>query len=161
MQCSRDACARWFEANGPHTNSRRQLSYRETVTVLGVVIVLGGLLSLYAGFAQLHTRRHLLADGSTAWASIVPAPKHPEYEPSAYRPMLRFDTDDGRPVEVYSPVPSTKRRPLVEGRKILVHYASEDPTQVVVHGETGRADLLFIGIGLVAVIGAITLIVVL
>jgi hypothetical protein len=131
------------------------------VTVLGVVIVLGGLLSLYAGFAQLRARRHLLADGSTAWASIAPAPKHPEYEPSAYRPMLRFDTDDGRPVEVYSPVPSTKRRPLVEGRKILVHYAPEDPTQVVVHGETGRADLLFIGVGLVAVIGAITLMAVL
>jgi len=161
MRYSRDACARWFEANGPHTNSRRQLSYGEIVTVLGVVIVLGGLLSLYSGFAQLRAKRHLLADGSTAWASIVPAPKHPEYEPAAYRPMLRFDTDDGRRVQVYSPVPSTKRRPLVEGHKILVHYASEDPTQIVVHGETSRADLLFIGIGLVAVITAIALMAVL
>lgn len=131
------------------------------MTVLGVVIVLGGLLSLYAGLAQLRARRHLLADGSTAWASILPAPKHPEYEPSAYRPLLRFDTDDGRPVEVYSPVPSTKHRPLIEGRKILVHYAPEDPTLVVVHGEKGRADLLFIGIGLAAVITAITLMAVL
>lgn len=126
------------------------------MTVLGVVIVFGGLLSVYAGIAQLRDRRRLVADGGTAWALIVPAPRHPEYEPSAYRPMLRFDTDDGRLVEVYSPVPSTKRQPLIEGRKILVHYASEDPTQVVVHGEKGRSDLLFIGIGLAAVISAVT-----
>ncbi|MFL6114060.1 MAG: DUF3592 domain-containing protein [Catenulispora sp.] len=125
------------------------------MVVLGVVIVLGGLLSAYAGIAQLRERRRVLAEGDTVWASIVPAPTHPEYEPSAYRPMLRFETEDGRVVEVYSPVSSTKRRPLVEGRRILVHYVGEDPAQVVVHGEKGPTDLLFIGSGLAAVVAAV------
>lgn len=69
--------------------------------------------------------------------------------------MLRFDTADGRPVEVFCPVPSTPRRPLVEGRKVLVHYEPDDPTQVVVHGERGRSDLFFVTLGLAAVLVAI------
>lgn len=122
--------------------------------MLGVVVIVGGLLMLYAGLAQRRFHRRVQSEGGTAWALIAPAPRHPEYEPSAYRPMLRFQTDDGRPVEVFSPVPPTRRRPLVEGRKVLVHYEPDDPTQVVVHGERGRSDLIFIVVGLAAVVGA-------
>lgn len=124
--------------------------------MLGAVILLGGVVSLLAGVTERRRWRRLLAAGHTAWASIVAAPTHPEYDPSAYRPLLRFETDDGRPVEVFSPVAPTARRPLVEGRKILVHYDLDDPAQVVVHGERGRGGSAFIALGLVAIAGAVT-----
>ncbi|GAA1959742.1 DUF3592 domain-containing protein [Catenulispora subtropica] len=125
------------------------------MTVLGAVILLGGVVSLLAGVMERRRRRRLLAGEHTAWASIAAAPTHPEYEPSAYRPLLRFDTDEGRPVEVFSPVAPTARRPLVEGRKILVHYDPDDPVQIVVHGEHGRGAFVFIALGLAAIAGAV------
>ena len=123
--------------------------------MLGLVILLGGAVSLIAGIADLRRSRRIRAEGETAWATIVPAPKHPEYEPSAYRPLLRFLTSDGRSVEVFSPLPPTRRRPLTEGRKILVHFDPVDPTQVLLHGSRGRADLAFIALGIAAVVGAV------
>lgn len=123
--------------------------------MLGAVILLGGALSLIAGVLDRRRIRRIRADGETAWATIVGAPRHPEYEPSAYRPLLRFDTADGRPVEVFSPLPPSRRRPLTEGRKILVYFDPADPTQVVLHGSRDRADLAFIGLGAVAILGAL------
>ena len=140
-------------AHEPHSGAAVALA---GVTVLGAVILLGGVVSLLAGITERRRWRRLLADGHTAWASIVPAPTHPEYEPSAYRPLLRFDTEDGRPVEVFSPIAPTARRPLEEGRKILIHYDPDDPAQIVVHGERGRGGWAFILLGIAAVAGAIS-----
>lgn len=123
--------------------------------MLGAVIVLGGALSLIAGVTDRRRVRRIRAGGETAWATIVPAPKHPEYEPSAYRPLLRFRTADGRPVEVFSPRPPSRRRPLTEGRKILVYFDPADPAQVVMHGGRDRADLAFIALGAAAIVGAV------
>lgn len=41
------------------------------------------------------------------------------------RPVLQFTTEDGRAMEVGSPVPASKRRPLADGSHMLVRY---DPT---------------------------------
>ena len=123
--------------------------------VLGMVILLGGVVSLVAGITGRRRARRIRAEGETAWATIVAAPRHPEYEPSAYRPLLRFETSDGRAVEVYSPSPPTKGRPLVEGRKVLVHFDPADPTQVMLHGGRERADAAFVILGATAILGAV------
>ena len=105
--------------------------------MLGVVIVLGGVVSLVAGVTGRRRSRRIRGEGETAWATIVPAPRHPEYEPSAYRPLLRFRTSDGRAVEVFSPLPPTRGRPLVEGQKVLVYFDPAEPTQVLLHWRPG------------------------
>lgn len=123
--------------------------------MLGMVIVLGGAVALIAGIADRRRTRHIRAAGETAWAVIVAAPTHPEYEPSAYRPLLRFETSDGRVVEVFSPLPPTRRRPLTEGRKILVYFDPAEPTQVLIHGGRQRSSATFIALGIVAIVGAL------
>jgi hypothetical protein len=125
------------------------------VTVLGVVIVLGGVVSVVAGVTGRRRSRRIRGEGETAWATIVPAPRHPEYEPSAYRPLLRFRTSDGRAVEVFSPLPPTRGRPLVEGQKVLVYFDPAEPTQVLLHAGRERADIVFIVLGAVAIVGAV------
>lgn len=112
-------------------------------------------MSLIAGIADWRRVRHIRAAGETAWAMIVAAPRHPEYEPSAYRPLLRFETSEGRPVEVFSPLPPTRRRPLTEGRRILVYFDPADPTQVLIHGGRQRAGVVIIALGIAAIVGAV------
>lgn len=127
-----------------------------SVAVLAVVLLIGGGLCLAAAIAERHQRGRIRSTGTAVWALIVPGPRHPEYEESAYRPLLRFTTDDGDQVEVFSPRPSTRHRPLIEGRKVLIRYDPRDPTQVVMHGGRFISDWVFAAVGLAAVVAAIT-----
>ncbi|MBS2550911.1 DUF3592 domain-containing protein [Catenulispora sp. NL8] len=117
--------------------------------VLGCVLLLGGLIAVLAGAMDLRWRRHVLADGVSVFARIVDRPLGPDDSPDGYRPILTFTTEDGRPVEVFSP-----RR--LTGEAVLVHYDPADPAQVVVHGSRGRrVDVAFVAAGVVAFVGAV------
>ncbi|MEZ0109212.1 hypothetical protein ABH920_003222 [Catenulispora sp. EB89] len=118
------------------------------MVVLGCVLLLGGLIALLAGALDLRWRRHVRADGVAVFARIVDRPLGPEDSPDGYRPILAFTTEDGRPVEIFSP-----RR--VQGEAVLVHYDPADPAQVVVYGSRGRADVAFVVAGVVACVGAV------
>ena len=125
------------------------------MAVLGAMLILGGLLCFGVGLADRRAKRRIRSSGEAAWALITPAPRNPDDSPSAYRPLLRFKTEDGREVEAFSPVGSNDSRPLIEGRKVLVHYDPSDPGRVVVHGSRPYADVFFIALGAVAVCAAI------
>lgn len=55
-----------------------------------------------------------------------------------------------------APRPSTRHRPLIEGRKVLIRYDPRDPTQVVMHGGRFISDWVFAAVGLAAVAAAMT-----
>jgi Protein of unknown function (DUF3592) len=120
----------------------------ENVVVLGCVLLLGGLIAFLAGAMNLRWRKHVRADGVAVFARIVDRPLGPEDSPDGYRPILAFTTEDGRPVEVFSP-----RR--LQGDTVLVHYDPADPAQVVVHGSRGRVDVGFVVAGVLVVLGAL------
>jgi hypothetical protein len=123
--------------------------------IIGSVAMFGGVLSAGAGTAGWRALRRIRDSGIAVWALIAPAPRSPEDAPSGYRPLLRYTTEDGRPLEVFSPSAPTKSRPLVEGRPILVRYDPADPTQIVLHGTRPYADILFIVLGALAAVGAV------
>jgi hypothetical protein len=124
------------------------------VAVLGSLAVFGGLLSVGAGMAGWRALRRIQETGVAVWALVFPAPTSPEDARSAYRPFLRYTTEDGLPLEVFSPMAPSKTQPLVEGRPILIRHDPADPTQIVVHGMRACADLVFIALGTVAAAGA-------
>ena len=125
------------------------------MVVLGVIMIFGGLLSLGAGVADRRARRRIRKSGVAVWATAVSAPTSREDSPSAYRPLLRFTTEDGRAVEAFSPVAPTASRPLADGQRVLVHYDPADPAQVVVHGTGPYSEVFFILLGAVAIAAAI------
>lgn len=118
------------------------------VVVLGCVLLLGGLIALLAGALELRWRRRVRADGVAVFARIVDRPLGPEDSPDGYRPLLAFTTEDGRPVEVFSPR-------QVTGEAVLVHYDPADPGRVLVFGTRGRVDVAFVVAGVVACVGAV------
>ena len=130
---------------------------QSAVVILGSIAAFGGLLSVGAGTAGWRALRRIRDTGVAAWALVAPAPTSPEDSRSAYRPFLRYTTEDGRHLEVFSPAAPTKARPLVEGRPILIHYDPADPAQVVLHGTRPYADLFFIVLGTLAAAGAVAL----
>jgi hypothetical protein len=118
------------------------------VVVLGCVLLLGGLIAFLAGALDLRWRRHMRDEGVAVFARIVDRPLGPDDSPDGYRPLLAFQTEDGRAVEVFSP-----RR--VQGEMVLVHYDPADPAQLVVFGSRGRVDVAFVIAGVVACVGAV------
>ena len=130
------------------------------VVIIGTVAFFGGVLCAGAGLAGLRALRRIQDTGVAVWALIAPAPRQADDVPSAYRPLLRYVTEDGRPLEVYSPAAPSKGRPLVEGRPILVRYDPADPTQIVLHGTRFFADRVFIVAGTLAALSSIAVMVV-
>jgi hypothetical protein len=123
--------------------------------LVGSVALLGGVLCVSAGTAGLRALRRVRDTGIAVWALISPAPRTAEDPPSAYRPLLRYTTDEGRDLEVFSPAAPSRARPLVEGRPVLVHYDPADPTYVVLHGMRPYGDVLFIVLGWLAIAGSV------
>ncbi|MER7847645.1 DUF3592 domain-containing protein [Kitasatospora sp. NPDC096077] len=119
---------------------------------------LGGVVAYLAGVVGLRDLRRMRRVGVPAQALVrarVPAPEDRALPP---RPLLQFETEDGRVVEVFSPVPSTTRHPLPDGGYVPVRYDPADPRQVVVEGRERRLlEYAFAALGLLMVLVAITL----
>ncbi|MFJ9177795.1 DUF3592 domain-containing protein [Streptomyces sp. NPDC102360] len=106
--------------------------------VLAACTALGGLVALIAGAYGLQRSRRVQGAGNIAQALVKP-PK-----PGSERPLLQFETEDGQVVEVVSPVPPSKRRPLPAGGTVSVAYDTEDPREtVLIGGERPGVDRTF------------------
>ncbi|MEV7598132.1 DUF3592 domain-containing protein [Kitasatospora sp. NPDC089797] len=119
---------------------------------------LGGVVAYLAGVVGLRDLRRLRRVGVPVRALVrarVPAPEDRSLPP---RPLLQFETEDGRVVEVFSPVPSTARHPLPDGGYVPVRYDPADPRQVVVEGrERRRLEYAFAAVGLLMLLVSVTL----
>ncbi|MGH4027548.1 DUF3592 domain-containing protein [Actinomycetota bacterium Odt1-20B] len=119
--------------------------------VLALITALGGLVALLAGTYGLRRIRAITESGVVADALVK------EVQPGADRPLLQFETKDGRVVEVISPVPPTRKRPLQAGDHVRLAYDDEDPTETVLLGRERRgADRAFVVAGAaLVVLGAV------
>ncbi|MEV0319534.1 DUF3592 domain-containing protein [Streptomyces sp. NPDC050658] len=125
------------------------------MVVLAVFTAVGGLVALLAGaYGLWHTRR-ITESGEVARALVKAV------QPGATRPTLQFETGDGRVVEVVSPVPRSRKRPLAPGDRVRIAYDSDDPRETVLLGHERRGiDRGFVGAGAaVFVLGLVLLVV--
>ncbi|MFG2373405.1 DUF3592 domain-containing protein [Streptomyces sp. NPDC048504] len=76
--------------------------------------------------------RRLRRTGVDVWAMVKRT--GPVGDADRPRPLLQFTTEDGLVMEVGSPVPAPKRRPLAEGSHVLVRYDPDDPRELVWSG---------------------------
>ncbi|MFC7306504.1 DUF3592 domain-containing protein [Streptomyces monticola] len=112
------------------------------MVVLAAVTAFGGLVAVLAGGYGLTRTRRITASGQAVLALVKPP------QPGSDRPLLQFETADGRVIEVVSPVPRTRRRPLADGREVLLAYDADDPREVVLLGsERIRLDQGFMVAG--------------
>ncbi|MFD9065442.1 DUF3592 domain-containing protein [Kitasatospora purpeofusca] len=129
-------------------------------SAVAVFAGLGGLVAYLAGLAGLRDLRRLRRVGVPGLALVRERLPGPEDRSAVSRPLLQFTTEDGRIVEVFSPVPSSRRTPLVDGSHVPIRYDPADPRQVLVAGrERRRLEYAFLGLGCVMAITAILLVV--
>ncbi|MEV7024816.1 DUF3592 domain-containing protein [Kitasatospora sp. NPDC093558] len=122
---------------------------------------LGGVVAYLAGVVGLREVRRLRRDGVPVRALVRERVPAPEDRASPPRPLLQFETEDGRVVEVFSPVPSTRRHPLPDGGYVALRYDPADPRQVLVEGRERRPlEYGFVAVGLSMVLIALALAVV-
>ncbi|MGY0487169.1 hypothetical protein [Streptomyces sp. WG-D5] len=120
--------------------------------VLAACTALGGLVALVAGAYGLRRTRRVRGAGNVARALVKPP------QPGGERPLLQFETDDGRVVEVVSPVPPSKRRPLPAGGTVSVAYDADDPRETVLLGaERPGVDRAFMIAGACLVLAGMVL----
>ncbi|MCM2423031.1 DUF3592 domain-containing protein [Streptomyces sp. RKAG293] len=111
----------------------------------GFAAISGVVVSL-AGLAGLRAIR--LIGGVGAEARALVKRTGPAATDSAVRPLLQFTVADGRVVEISSPVPASRRRPLTDGSLVRVRYDPVDPRDVVVVGRERRGlEYALVGIG--------------
>ncbi|MGP9021427.1 hypothetical protein ACT1U9_23885 [Streptomyces sp. BR1] len=110
--------------------------------VLAGFTAFGGLVALLAGAYGLRETRRLMEAGGLAWALVKPAP------PGSGRPLLQYETVDGRVLELPSPVPPSRREPLTPGGRVRLSYDPADPREVILLGrERTGLDRSFIAAG--------------
>jgi hypothetical protein len=118
---------------------------------VALVAGVGGALAYAAGIRGLREATRLARVGVPAWALVKAAA-------GATRPLLLFATRDGRVLEVFSPVPSSRTLPLPDGARVEVAYDPADPSQVLVRGrERLGLEYAFLGLGGAALIAALAL----
>nr|WSY50552.1 DUF3592 domain-containing protein [Streptomyces sp. NBC_00886] len=101
------------------------------ITMAGFTGV-SGTVALLTGLVGLRRIRRLRRAGVDVWALVKrTGPVGGEDGP---RPVLQYTTEDGRVMEVGSPVPTSKRQPLADGSHVLVRYDPEDPRELVLYG---------------------------
>jgi hypothetical protein len=106
------------------------------ITMAGFTGV-SGAVALLTGLVGLRRIRRLRRAGVDVWALVKrAAPVGGEDRP---RPVLQYTTENGRVMEVGSPVPASKRHPLAEGSHVLVRYDPEDPRELVLYGHERAA----------------------
>ncbi|MFE4398997.1 MULTISPECIES: DUF3592 domain-containing protein [Streptomycetaceae] len=119
---------------------------------------LGGVVAYLAGVVGLRELRRLRRVGVPVRALVRERAAGSEDRALPPRPLLQFETEDGRVVEVFSPVPSTARHPLPDGGFVPVRYDPADPRQVLVDGrERAGLEYGFLALGVLVVLGSITL----
>ncbi|MFI7007926.1 DUF3592 domain-containing protein [Streptomyces sp. NPDC050145] len=115
--------------------------------LLAACVAMGGLVALIAGAYGLQRTRRLRSAANIAEALVKPP------QQGSGRPLLQFETGDGRVVEVASPVPPSRRRPLPPGGVVSVAYDVDDPRETVVLGaERPGVDRAFMIAGAVLVV---------
>ncbi|MFJ8307567.1 MULTISPECIES: DUF3592 domain-containing protein [unclassified Streptomyces] len=120
--------------------------------ILAGFTVLGGLVAVLAGAYGLRETRRVEAAGALTWALVKPAPQGSE------RPLLQYETADGRVLELPSPVPPNRREPLPPGASVRVSYDPADPRTVILLGRERTAlDRAFMAAGAVIVLLGLTL----
>ncbi|MGV9267529.1 DUF3592 domain-containing protein [Kitasatospora sp. NPDC003701] len=126
---------------------------------LAVFAGLGGLVAHLAGVAGLRDLQRLRRVGVPVRALVRERLPAPEDRSAVSRPLLQFTTEDGRVVEVFSPVPSSRRVPLVDGSYVALRYDPADPRLVLVAGrERRRLEYAFLGLGGVMVLAALVVV---
>lgn len=121
------------------------------MVVFAALTSFGGLVALLAGAYGLRQTRRISVAGEAVTALVKPPPQ------GADRPLLQFETLDGRVMELPSPVPPNRRRPLSAGTEVRLAYDPADPRDTVLIGsERVRLDQTFIGAGAaLVVLGAV------
>ncbi|MDH6128784.1 DUF3592 domain-containing protein [Kitasatospora sp. GP82] len=99
---------------------------------------LGGAVAVLAGRAGLREIRRLRQVGLPAQALIRYRTLDEEDRAGSPRPLLQFTTEDGRVVEVFSPVPPSRTHRLIDGGQVSITYDPDDPGQVLVDGRERR-----------------------
>jgi hypothetical protein len=112
--------------------------------VFAASVAFGGLVALLAGGYGLYRTRQILARGEPAVA-LVMMPL-----PGAERPMLQFETADGRVMELVSPAD------LDVGSAVMLSYDPKDPRDIALprHRRT-LLDVGFVITGVVALLVAV------
>ncbi|MDH6580555.1 DUF3592 domain-containing protein [Kitasatospora sp. MAP5-34] len=118
--------------------------------------LLGGAVAYLAGAAGLRESRRLRSLGVPVQALVRYRAPDPGDRTAAARPLLQFVTANGRVMEVFSPVPSTRAHTLVDGRRIPLRYDPADPRQVQVPGrERLGLEYAFLALGVAAALVAL------
>ncbi len=122
------------------------------MVIFAALTSFGGLVALLAGAYGLRQTRRITAVGETVTALVKPPPQ------GAERPLLQFETLDGRVMEVSSPVPPGRRLPLRTGTEVRIAYDPADPRDVVLPGrDRVRLDQGFVAAGAVLVVLGVVL----
>ncbi|MEV6976606.1 DUF3592 domain-containing protein [Kitasatospora sp. NPDC093806] len=130
----------------------------EPVGLVAVVVGVGGVVAALAGLVGLWELTRVRRAGVVVPALVRERARGPEDRSAVVRPLLQFATEDGRVVEVFSPVPSTPRRPLVDGSQVAVRYDPTDPRRVVLADRERRPlEYAFLGLGAALLCAAVLL----
>ncbi|MFD7440301.1 DUF3592 domain-containing protein [Streptomyces sp. NPDC059909] len=114
--------------------------------------LIGGLVTLLAGAYGLHRTRRIAVTGPVAVALVKPA------APGTDRPLLQYETEDGRVMELPAPAPPGRGRAPVPGSTVRISYDPGDPREVVLLGQGGsRADRGFVVAGALFVLVGLAL----
>lgn len=130
-----------------------------SVGVVPVVFLgFGGLLVYLVGLGALAETRRLRRVGVLVSALVKDRPAVRGDVSGRSAPLLQFPTEDGGVMEVFSPVGSSRARPLTDGSQVLITYDPADPRQVLVSGRERRPlDYAFVGLGVCLMLTALVL----
>ncbi|TJZ99211.1 DUF3592 domain-containing protein [Actinacidiphila oryziradicis] len=121
------------------------------VVTMAVFTAASGAAALLAGLSGLRGIRRLRRVGVNVWALVKRA--GPAAGEDSVRPLLQYQTEDGRVIEVGSPAPPSKRHPLAEGSLVLVRYDPYDPRELQLHGrERATLEYTMVGAGTVFIL---------
>ncbi|WP_416960974.1 DUF3592 domain-containing protein [Streptomyces sp. Agncl-13] len=110
-----------------------------------------GAVALLTGLVGLHRIRRLGRAGVDVWALVKRT--GPIAGEDDRRPVLQYTTEDGKVMEVGSPVPASRRQPLADGSHVLVRYDPEDPRELVLYGrERAIWEYAMAGVGAVFIL---------
>jgi hypothetical protein len=131
---------------------------RSAGVVVAAFLALGGLAAYLVGVGSLAETRRLHRVGVLVWALVKSRPAVRGDTTGASAPLLQFSTEQGAVLEVFSPVPSSRSRPLVDGAMVRIAYDPADPRKVLVLGRERRGvDRAFMVLGALLVLAALVL----